>query len=213
VTFHNTRLPDDVERGAQGGPRFRTTVLQLTSGFERRNIDWEEVRGEWDIGYGIQSKANFKDVQDFFYARQGRAHSFRFKDWADFELARQLIGATDTSTADFQLFKRYSSGGIDFDRNLYMPVVSSWEAWIGGLTQVVVYNTPPSGFEVSFNTITGIVTIGATHVATNGFDLEVQGEFDVAARFDTDSFDISMAIFDAGSIPQLPIREVRITGE
>ncbi len=213
MAFHDVRLPDDVERGAQGGPRFKTTILQLSSGFEKRNTDWEEVRGEWDIGYGIQSKVNFKDVQDFFYAREGRSHSFRFKDWADFELAQQLIGTTDGSTATFQIFKRYSSGGIDFDRNIYVPVASGWIVLVNSVSQTVVFDTAPAASEVSINTITGILTLGSTHAATSSQAIEPSGEFDVAARFDTDAFDINMAIFDAGSIPQLPIREVRITGE
>ena len=40
------RLPDDVERGANGGPGFITSVIALKSGFDRRNKDWEETKGK-----------------------------------------------------------------------------------------------------------------------------------------------------------------------
>lgn len=209
MTFHDVQLPDDVERGAQGGPRFKTTILTLSSGFEKRNIDWENTRGLWDIGYGLTSKTNFTLVQDFFYARQGRAHSFRFKDWSDFEVDRQSMFTTDGSTATFQLFKRYSSGGIDFDRDLTKPLGSDGLAWVNNISQTVVYDTTPSSTEVSIETLTGIVTLGSTHAATSALDVELQLEFDVPVRFDTDAFDLNLQLFSAGSIPQLPVLEVR----
>jgi uncharacterized protein (TIGR02217 family) len=111
MAFHNTQLPSDIERGAQGGPRFKTTILILGGGLEKRNIDWATTRAEYDISYGIESKADYSDVIEFFYARQGRAHSFRFKDWADFEITAQNVMTTDGSTSTVSMFKRYSSGG------------------------------------------------------------------------------------------------------
>ncbi len=209
MTFHDVQLPNDVERGAQGGPRFKTTVLTLSGGHEKRNIDWSQTRGFWDIGYGIDDDTFFVSVQNFFYAREGRAHSFRFKDWSDYVLATQLIGTTDGSTATFQIFKRYSSGGIDFDRDLSKPVTATWTALVNDIGQTVVFDVAPGAAEVSINTLTGIATLGATHAATSSLSVKVAGEFDVAVRFDTDAFDINLLTFQAGSIPQLPVIEVR----
>ena len=209
MAFHDVRLPDDVERGAVGGPRFLTSVFELSSGQEKRNIRWSRTRSEWDIGYGITNKVNYDAVRDFFYAREGRAHSFRFKDWSDFELARQEIGTTDGSTATFQLFKRYSSGGINYDRILSKPLASGGLAWVNGISQVVSYDGTPSGLEVDINSLTGIITLGATHAATTGQSIEIQTEFDVPVRFDTDAFDLTLELINAAAIPQLPIIEVR----
>ena len=209
MTFHDVRLPEDIERGAQGGPRFKTTILTLSSGFEKRNVDWENTRGFWDVGYGIDLKTNFTLAMDFFYARQGRAHSFRFKDWSDFELARQTMFATDTATATFQMFKRYTSGGINFDRDITKPVSGAVLAWVNAIAQTVVFDVAPAAGEVSIATLTGIVTLGSTHAATSGLAVEIQTEFDVPVRFDTDAFDVNLVIFDVGSIPQLAIVEVR----
>ncbi len=55
--FHEVRMPIDVERGAVGGPGFKTRVLPLESGFEQRNIDWSDTRGEWDLSYGLMNTA------------------------------------------------------------------------------------------------------------------------------------------------------------
>jgi uncharacterized protein (TIGR02217 family) len=208
MAFHDVRLPEEVERGAQGGPRFKTTVLTLSSGFERRNIDWANTRSEYDAGYGIQTKQDFSLVRDFFYARQGKAHSFRFKDWGDFEID-QLIGTTDTSTTEFQMFKRYSSGGINHDRTLTKPLASGWVVTVNAVSQTVVYDTAPSIGQVAIDTATGILTLGATHAATTAEAIVVTGEFDVPVRFETDAFDVNLVTFDAGSIPNLPMVEVR----
>jgi uncharacterized protein (TIGR02217 family) len=209
MAFHDVRLKEDVERGAQGGPRFKTTVLTLSSGFERRNIDWANTRSEYDVGYGIMTKADLDDVREFFYARQGKAHSFRFKDWADFEITAQSVGTTDTTTSTFQLFKRYTSGGINHDRTLTKPVASGWVVTVNAVSQTVVYDTSPGATQVAINTTTGIITLGSTHAATTGQDIAVTGEFDIPVRFDVDNFDVNIVTFDAGSIPSLPLAEVR----
>lgn len=209
MDFHDVRLPDDVERGAQGGPRFKTTILTLGSGFEKRNIEWSQSRGFWDIGYGIQNKEDFTRVIDFFYAREGSAHSFRYKDWGDFELTSQVIGTTDTSTTDFQIFKDYVSGAITYTKEYTKIVTGTATVLVNSISQTVVYDTAPAAGEVSINTLTGILTLGSTHAATTGEDIDVTCEFDFAVRFDTDSLDVNLSTFDAGSVPELPIIEVR----
>src|SRR5262245_16867263 len=108
AAFDEIRLPEDVERGAQGGPQFKTNIMTLGSGFEKRNQEWADTQGEWDLSYGISTKDDLKTLIAFFYARRGRARGFRFKDWSDFELERQAIGIGDGANADFQIYKRYT---------------------------------------------------------------------------------------------------------
>jgi uncharacterized protein (TIGR02217 family) len=213
MAFHDVQLPADVERGAQGGPMFKTTILVLGGGNEKRNIDWADSRGEWDIGYGIQEKADFDVVLNFFYARRGMAHTFRFKDWADFEITSQTMFTTDGSTSTFNMFKRYSSGGFTFDRPITKPLGSGWTILVNSIAQTVVYDTAPAASEVAITTLTGLVTLGSTHAATSGQDVVLTGEFDVGVRFDTDKLDISIETFDAGAIPQIPVREVNVSSE
>jgi len=199
LSFHDVRLPDDIERGASGGPGFKTTVITLASGHEKRNVEWSQQRGRWDIGYGIQSLDGLGDVVDFFYARQGRAFGFRFKDWSDFEITdKQPIGTGDGLEVEFQIFKRYSSGGIDFDRTITKPVSGTVKPFLDGVEQT-------SGFTVD-NT-TGIITFDTAPGA--GVEVQVECEFDTPVRFDTDNLDISVETFSAGAIPSISIIEIR----
>jgi len=113
MTFQNIRFPTDISYGATGGPKFNTTVLTLSSGHEKRNINWSSVRCEYDVAYGIKTQSQMDDVRDFFYARRGRAYGFRFRDWSDYELVRQSIGSTDTATQTFQVYKRYTNNSVN----------------------------------------------------------------------------------------------------
>ena len=209
MAFHDVQLPTQIEKGASGGPMFKTTILALANGHERRNIDWEKTRASYDVGYGIQEKEDFDDIIAFFYARQGRAHSFRFKDWTDFELASQQIGTTDTSTATFQIYKDYTSGATTFARTLYKPLASGWTVLVNAVSQTVVYDTAPAIGEVSIATLTGILTLGATHAATTGHAVVVTGEFDIPVRFNTDSLQLNAETWNAAAIPAIPLVEVR----
>ena len=227
------RLPIDVERGAVGGPRFNTTVLELDSGFEKRNQNWQDSRGEWDLGYGIlekfqedpaAAKLDLFDLIEFFYTVRGKAFSFRFKDWSDFEVGRengtdisaQFLLFGDDTTTQIQLFKRYnfSSSTNPHDRELTKIVDATYEFFLEG--------TPiPEGAgagEFQLNIDTGLMTLGTAPASTGGSgpsgEEVVTGrfDFDVHGRLDSDELKINMEQAESGSLPQIPVVELRGTG-
>lgn len=212
MSFHDVRLPEEVEQGARGGPAFRTNVLTLESGFEKRNRQWSVARQQWDIGYGLLRRdgsvddITFEEVVAFFYARNGRAFGFRFKDWTDFELTRQFIGTTDTTTSTFQIFKRYSSGGYIYDRSIKKPVSSTVKVWVDGVER----SEGGGALEFQVDLSTGVITLGADLVALDGTDVECECEFDVPARFDVDQLQIEATRYDLAAVPQIPVIELLI---
>lgn len=202
MAFHDVRLPDNVERGASGGPRFKTTVMTLSSGLEKRNIEWSRVRGEFDIGYGVDSKESLSEVIAFFYARQGRAHSFRFKDWADYQIgsdtAPQQFASGAAGQRTFQMEKRYTSGGYTFARPISKIVPDTLRIFINSVEQVNGWTADHATGEVTFNTAPPALAA-----------IQAICEFDLSVRFDTDALDINMEVFNVGSIPQIPVVEVK----
>jgi uncharacterized protein (TIGR02217 family) len=220
VAFHEVRLPEDVERGMVGGPMFKTTVLQLDSGVEQRNIDWSQPKGQWDVAYGLMSlKDNdlgtyIELVRDFFYARRGRAFGFRFKDWGDYQIGdytspeatAQDIGLGDDVTVAFQVYKRYTSGGVDFDRTIKKLVNGTVKVLLDGAVQV-------SGYTVDNDT--GIITFVTPPASTGGTGpddevvVSVALEFDVPVRFDDDHLRLNVQQAHIGQIESIPITEVR----
>ena len=85
MAFHEVRFPDDISRGARGGPERRTQVVELASGDEERNASWADSRRRCDAAYGIRRADDLAAVTAFFEARNGRLHGFRWKDWGDFK--------------------------------------------------------------------------------------------------------------------------------
>lgn len=193
-SFDDVRLPIDVERGASGGPRFRTSVTVLATGREQRNSDWPTQRGAWEIAYGIQSKADFAAVVAFFYARQGKARGFRFRDWSDYQATSEIIGTGTGAQTDFQLVKNYTSV-VTYQRRITRPVTGTVAVTVNGVT--APFTLQPLGI-IRLNT-----AAPATQIVRATY------EFDIPVRFDTDDLNITMETYDAGTIDTLPILETR----
>ena len=207
MAFHEVRFPDNISRGARGGPERRTQIVELASGAEERNASWANSRRRYDVAYGIRRTDDLAAVVAFFEARNGRLHGFRFKDWADFKscLPSQTPGPTDQpigtgngAAAQFQLAKPYTSGAQSWTRAITKPVA--------GTVTIALNGTPlASGWSVS--TATGLITFTTAPAA--GLAITAGFEFDIPVRFDTDVLDVTLDLERLGSITSIPLVELR----
>ena len=207
MAFHEVRFPDNISRGARGGPERRTQIVELASGDEERNASWADSRRRYDVAYGIRRADDLAAVVAFFEARNGRLHGFRYKDWADYKsaLPSQAITATDQqigtgtgSLQTFQLAKRYTSGAQTWVRTIAKPVAGTVRVALGMVEQM-------SGWTV--DTTTGVITF--TTAPANGVIVRAGFEFDVPVRFDSDSLDVTLDFERLGSITAIPLLEIR----
>lgn len=203
MSFHDVRLPVDVERGAKGGPGFNTTVTALKSGKEQRNINWAQQRAQYDISYGIGTRQVYRQILAFFYARRGKAYGFRFRDWIDYELEDEHIGTGNGTEDEFQITKTYEDAGGSYVRNIYKPVASTIVVKLNGVTQTVTTH-------YTLNASTGVITFVTP--PSNGVLITVTGEFDVPVRFDTDQLDVTLEWIEAGRLNSIPLVELRPEG-
>jgi len=211
--YDDVRLSVTVERGATGGPGFRTSVLTLSSGFERRNKEWARARGRWNVSYGITTQANLQDVISAFYVVGGRGDGFRFKDWSDFQIGdtisgdattKQAIGTGNGVIASFQVFKRYPVASRFFDRVINKLVQGTVRVFFDA-----VEKTETTHYTVNYNTgvITPVSLLGA------GIVIYVMCQFDVPVRFDSDELDVRAELFDSAgkiSLPPISLIEIRV---
>ncbi len=207
MAFHEVRFPDNISRGARGGPERRTQIVELASGDEERNASWANSRRRYDVAYGIRRADDLAAVVAFFEARNGRLHGFRYKDWADYKsaLSSQAITATDQqigtgtgSLQTFQLAKRYTSGAQTWVRTITKPVAGTIRVALGMVEQM-------SGWTV--DTTTGVVTF--TTAPAGGVAVRAGFEFDVPVRFDSDTLDVTLDFERLGSITSIPLLEIR----
>lgn len=210
MAFHEVRFPANLSFGSVGGPERRTEVVALTNGFEERNTPWAEARRRYDAGVGMRSLDDIADLIAFFEARQGQLCGFRWKDWADYKSSRpsapvafddQPIGTGDGVTADFPLVKIYASGGQAHQRAIRKPVAGTVRIGLQG-------DELQEGVHFAVDTATGVVHFASP--PAKGARITAGFEFDVPVRFDTDRIQVSVASFQAGDVPQVPVVEVRL---
>ena len=207
MAFHEIRFPDNISRGALGGPERRTQIVELASGDEERNANWANSRRRYDVAYGIRRADDLAAVVAFFEARNGRLYGFRFKDWADYKSSLpslaisptdQQIGTGNGSLKTFQLSKRYTSGTQSWTRTIAKPVSGTIMIALGLVEQMSGWTLDATTGIVTFTTAPGISVI-----VRAGF------EFDVPVRFDTDMLDVTLDIERLGSITSIPLLEIR----
>jgi len=205
VTFINTRFPVNISYGSSGGPQFQTAVIDMRSGEEKRNINWSYPRHAYDAAVGVRAQSDIEDLIAFFFVVQGRAHSFRWKDWADYKSCKtgstvaatdQSLGDGDGSETEFQLTKTYTFGAYEFSRNIELPVSGTVVAALDGVETEAF----------SVDTSTGIITFDSA--PGNGVAITVGYEFDVHCRMDTDELVTSLDEYQVGSA-SVPVIELK----
>ena len=130
TSFHEVRFPDNIAYGATGGPEFATTVVATAAGHEKRNVNWAEARGRWDVASGLKKQAQIDELIAFFRALRGKAYGFRFKDWTDYKATGQLLGTGDDVLTQFQLVKHYPSGSVIEFRTITKPVAGTVKVYL-----------------------------------------------------------------------------------
>jgi len=198
--FDDVLFPIALGREAEVAPEVSTAILTSAGGHEARNAAWAQARTRYDVGPGVRSEADIRELLAFYRARMGPARAFRLRDPFDDcsnddgepGATDQLIGEGDGETQGFALAKHY--GGTV--RRIARPVAGSVRVAVDGVETVafeigaggmVVLDVPPAE--------------GA--VVTAGF------RFDVTVRFAEDSLTVNRATFMAGAAPSVPLVEVR----
>lgn len=214
VGFHDEVFPLLPDMGAGGGPGFHTTILTLSSGFEQRNRDWSLSRSTYDVGTTVRSDPDLFSLQDFFYARAGRAFGFLYSDPADHRCPfwtntpgdlypLQTLFTTNGATATFQLTKLYGDNSNTFSRLIKKPKTGTLLLYDNAVAMTLTT-------DYTYSTVTGIVTLSGAKTATSGHLITGSFEFYTPVRFDIDDLKQVIADFGIGGVPTIPLVEVRL---
>lgn len=201
--FEDILFPIAIGAEASVSPGFSTSVVTSASGFEWRNVNWQQGRLRFDAGPGVRGDVELETLIAFFRARRGPAVGFRFRDPYDHSsngmtgvptAVDQSIGSGDGAAVRFELTKTYGTGE---KRRITKPVAGSVRVAVAGIEKasgwtilsggLVLFDVPPAA--------------GATVSA--GF------LFDVPVRFADDRLEINRATFLAGEAPSVPLIEIR----
>lgn len=210
MNFHEVQFPADLSFGALGGPQRRVDVVTLANGYEERNTPWAHSKRIYDAGLGLRSLDDVEEAIAFYEARFGQMYGFRWKDWSDYKSGKpsvavnrqdQQIAVGDGVTSTFQIIKTYRSGGHVYARPISKPVS-------GTVLVAVEQDDKFDGVDYTVDPTTGLITF--SHPPDPDTRVFAGYEFDVPVRFDSDSLLTNIASFNAGQVPDIPVREVRV---
>lgn len=208
--FETPRFPIDIAYGSAGGPGYNTTVVVSDSGDESRNQNWSEARHRYDAAGALKNKNTLRRLLTFFRMCKGRAHGFRFRDWADYACyggnpPARYWGVDGTGRAvvisgnNYQMYKRYGSVDGDPDRKIQKPVASTIKVFNAGGAELVLTT------DYTLDSTLGIITKVSAETPVTW-----TGEFDVPCRFDVDQMITNIEDIEAYRWGQIPIVEIRI---
>lgn len=180
--------------GWEGGPTFKTQIVELKSGRERRNAEWARVRHKFTAPFNNISKAAYQNIKQMHLVCRGMLHAFRFRDELDFQATNEQFGTGNGTRRDFQLSKITTLDGVSYTREVFA---------LAAVPVITVNGTPTTAFAV--NTRTGKVTFDTA--PANNAVLRWTGEFDIWVRFSTDDLPFSIDNVDAvnGSVSLLEV--------
>lgn len=197
MAFLDIRFPDKISYGAIGGPEFNTDVVIINSGYEQRNANWSIARSSYDVSHAARTTEQMRELVAFFRIAKGKANSFRFKDWLDFECDNGILVSLNSESAFlYQLYKPYDNDAGQYLRKITRP------------NEISLYRNDvlvdPLDYVLDINT--GIVEIET--VASDDV-FKWTGTFDVPARFDTDKLEGEIIAPDVYGWSSIPIVEVK----
>jgi uncharacterized protein (TIGR02217 family) len=209
IDFHDVVFPENVSYGASGGPSFNTTIIELASGYEQRNINWSVSKARYEVSHGVKTRDEMEDLLDFFYARNGRAYGFLFKDWSDFEF--EHVWTSNGATGNIACFKRYEADtAFSYQRRIRKLKPGTMKLFRNNslvIDEATDYDT--SNDQVWFDHADGAFSIRPETNPGAGIVWKVTGEFYVPVRFDTDDMTISHDAWESMSWPSIPLVELR----
>lgn len=212
MAFHEVQFPTDISINSQSGPERRTEIVTLGSGYEERNQRWADARRKYNAGYGAKSIDDLHTIIEFFEERRGMLHGFRWKDGTDYKsvapqstvsMTDVTLGTGDGAETEFQIIKIYGVTYAPYTRNITKPVSGTVLVSVNDVLQ-----TEGGGNDYTINYTTGVITFNSA--PTSGHDVKAGFEFDVPVRFDTDRLRIDVAGFKHGSIPDVPVIEIKV---
>lgn len=183
MAYLDTYIEECPAFGWQGGGEFKTTVVEMASGAERRNAEWQNVRHRYQMSFLNITKAAYRNIKQLHLVCRGRLHCFKFRDQLDFEADNEAFGVGTGSRTEWQLIKQSLIDGVSYQREVYVIEPGA----------VVRVNGTPTA--VTIDQDRGIVTFGVA--PANGAALTWSGTFAVWVRFDQDYMPFSLDNPDA----------------
>lgn len=178
MSYIDTFIPACGGYGWQGGPEFKTVIVEMRNGWERRNAEIANARHSFNIPYNNISPEDYMGIKQLHLIARGRLHSFKFIDELDSEADNEVFATGNGVQTVFQLRKLSLIDGVSYSRNVYVP--------LPGIT--ITNNGVAASPTIDYDR--GLVTFAAA--PGNGNALRWTGRFALWVRFNQDDLPFSI---------------------
>lgn len=191
-------LDPNIAIGFMGGAEWLTSVVELSSGAERRNQRRAVASHYYQFEYNFRPIADCRAIKDFHMDVRGMKRTWLLRDFADDTVTDQIVGTGDGVVLTFQAVKNY---GIEtpYQRIIRHIIPGTMVAKVNGIAVTVA------------DEANGAVLLAVA--PTSGAVVTFSYQFYVPVRFTVDRIDIEVGRADAsgyGRIPALGAREVLV---
>jgi uncharacterized protein (TIGR02217 family) len=199
VTFLEARISDAIMRGSRGGPTGRRIKSYVPNGRLVQIPQYSRPLQRYDISYGIRTYEDFEEIRNAYYVVMFTPYEgLRVKDWNDYIATLEKTHVVNLGGGAYQLCRRYSFGGVNFDRVISKPNADAVLRTSGG-----------TALTATISTTTGIATgvSGGTPAGWTGtFDVPVTFEDDTLENIEWDgTIDLPLQ-----SLPSIKLEELRL---
>lgn len=178
MSYIDTFIPACGGYGWQGGPEFKTVIVEMRNGWERRNAEIANARHSFNIPYNNISPEDYIGIKQLHLIARGRLHNFKFIDELDSEADNEIFATGNGVQTVFQLRKLSLIDGVSYSRNVYVP--------LPGIT--VTNNGAAASPTIDYDR--GFVTFAVA--PGNGNALRWTGRFALWVRFNQDDLPFSI---------------------
>ena len=179
--------------GWQGGPGFKTTIVTMRNGRERRNAEWEFARHSFTQPFLNIPPEDYANIKQMHLVAKGMTRCFKFTDELDYQALSEVFGEGDGVTTVFQLRKISVLAGVSYTRNTYVIRPGS----------VILKNGATVAHTLDVDR--GLVTFSVA--PASGATLSGTWDFDLWVRFNQDDLPFSIDNLNAinGSVSLIEV--------
>jgi uncharacterized protein (TIGR02217 family) len=189
-----------------------TTVVELASGAEQRNVNWGDARRRYNATNSqAMTLANFRLIEKHFNARRGRGRSYPLRDRSAYQATTEPFGTGGGIASTNQLVVNDGDSGNAYTREIYLPETGTIHIYANAVekTEGVHWTLAYSG--ATAGTVTWLVSV-------SGQSLTWTGNYYVPVRYDVDELDGKLFFWteSGGKLvegPDIPLVEVRYLSE
>lgn len=161
--------------GWTGGPEFKTLIVPMANGRERRNADWSQGRHRFSLPFNNIDAASYRSIRQMFEVCRGMAGQFLYHDPLDPAANEETIGFGDGVNDLFQLNKVATVDGVSYQRIVY--ALGDDDA-----IAITIDGTPTSAYTLDRDRGTLVFDVAPA----DGAEVQWTGPYAIWVRFNND---------------------------